>query len=248
MNSYQINLAIFLIFFSIISLISLSFLDKKKWLVLRKLDPLKRFLNLIGFSIEQGKRLHISLGRAKIEQISGASSIISLHALKKLSSLSNMTDKPPIVTSGSGDLSILTQDILKNSYKLNNALEKYDKNLVYMPGFTRYSYVAGLMTDFSEDLANQTVIGHIGPEIGLIFDTSQKRNIYSFAATDSLPGQSVSFAMADEVVFGEDIFAIPANLEESTINNASLQTQDFLRILAIVILIFSSLLKLVGIL
>jgi hypothetical protein len=61
-------------------------------------------------------------------------------------------------------------------------------------------------------------------------------------------GQAVSYAMADEIVFGEDIFAIPANLENSTSQNASLQTQDFLRILAIIIIIFTSLLKLVGIL
>ena len=54
-------------------------------------------------------------------------------------------------------------------------------------------------------------------------------------------GQAVSYAMADEIVFGEDIFAIPANLENSTSQNASLQTQDFLRILAIIIIIFTSL-------
>ncbi len=248
MNSYQSNLAIFLLFFSVISLISLSFLDKKKWLALRPLKPVKDFLRNIGFSIEQGKRIHISLGRSKVENVSGAASIISLSTLRRLSAISNLIDNPPIITSGSGDLAILSQDIIKNSYRMNGVLEKYEMNKVFMTGLTRYSYVAGILPNFPQDIANQTIIGHIGPEIGLLLDLNNKRNVISFAGTDSLMGQPVSYAMADKVVFGEDIFAIQANLENSTIQNASLQTQDFLRILAIIIIIFTSLLKLVGIL
>ena len=248
MNSYQSNLAIFLLFFSIISLISLSFLDKKKWLALRPLKPVKDFLRIIGFSIEQGKRIHISLGRSKVEQISGAASIISLSTLRRLSALSNLIDNPPIITSGSGDLAILSHDIIKNSYNLSGVLEKYEMNNFFMTGPTRFSYIAGILPNFPQDIANQSIIGHIGPEIGLLLDLNNKRNVSTFAGTDSLMGQAVSYAMADEVVYGEDIYAIPANLENSTSLNASLQTQDFLRILAIIILIFSSLLKLVGIL
>ena len=131
---------------------------------------------------------------------------------------------------------------------MNGVLEKYEMNKVFMTGLTRYSYVAGILPNFPQDIANQTIIGHIGPEIGLLLDLNNKRNVISFAGTDSLMGQPVSYAMADKVVFGEDIFAIQANLENSTIQNASLQTQDFLRILAIIIIIFTSLLKLVGIL
>jgi hypothetical protein len=121
-------------------------------------------------------------------------------------------------------------------------------NNVFMTGPTRYSYIAGILPNFPQDIANQSVIGHIGPEIGLLLDLNNKRNVTAFVGTDSLMGQAVSYAMADEVVFGEDIYAIPANLENSSSLNASLQTQDFLRILAIIILIFTSLLKLVGIL
>jgi len=248
MNSYQTNLAIFLLFFSIISLISLTFLEKKKWLSLRTLNPIKKYLRTIGFSIEQGKRIHITLGRSKVEQISGAASIISLTTLRRLSAISNLIDNPPIITSGTGDLSILSQDIIKNLYKLNGIVEKYEGNNVFMTGPTRFSYIAGILPNFPRDITNQSVIGHLGPEIGLLLDLNNKRNFTSFSATDSLLGQSVSFAISDEVVFGEDIFAIPANLENSSSQNASLQTQDFLRILTIIIIIFSCLLKLVGIL
>ncbi|MHB8134074.1 MAG: DUF6754 domain-containing protein [Anaerolineaceae bacterium] len=248
MNEYQSNLAIFLILFSVISLISLAVLDKKKWLKIRDLPSVKNFYKIIGFSIEQGKRIHISIGNSKIEHLSGAASLISLLTLKKLSELGNLSDKPPIITSGNGDLSILSQDIIKNSYKSNNSFEKFDKNRVYMTGPTRFSYISGTLSANSDDIGTQTIIGHIGPEIGILLDDANKKHIATMAATDSLPGQSVSYVMADEVVFGEDIFAIPANIQENSINNASLQTQDFLRIIAIIILIFSCVLKLVGIL
>ncbi|PKN86241.1 MAG: hypothetical protein CVU46_08340 [Chloroflexi bacterium HGW-Chloroflexi-8] len=248
MNEYQSNLAIFLILFSVISLISLAVLDKKKWLKIRDLPSVKNFYKIIGFSIEQGKRIHISIGNSKIEHLSGAASLISLLTLKKLSELGNLSDKPPIITSGNGDLSILSQDIIKNSYKTNNSFEKFDKNRVYMTGPTRFSYISGTLSANSDDIDTQTIIGHIGPEIGILLDDANRKHIASMAATDSLSGQSVSYVMADEVVFGEDIFAIPANIQENSINNASLQTQDFLRIIAIIILIFSCVLKLVGIL
>ena len=145
-------------------------------------------------------------------------------------------------------LSILSQDIIKNSYKSNSSFEKFDKNRVYMSGLTRFSYISGTLSANTDDIGTQTIIGHVGSEIGILLDDANKKHIASMAATDSLPGQAVSYVMADEVVFGEDIFAIPANIQENSFNNASLQTQDFLRIIAIIILIFSCVLKLVGIL
>ena len=96
-----------------------------------------------------------------------------------------MIDNPPIITSGSGDLAILSQDIIKNSYKLNGVLEKYEMNNVFMTGLTRYSYVAGILPNFPQDIANQSIIGHIGPEIGLLLDLNNKRNVTAFAGTDS---------------------------------------------------------------
>ena len=90
MNEYQSNLAIFLILFSIISLISLAILDKKKWLKIRDLASVRNFYKIIGFSIEQGKRIHISIGNSKIEHLSGAASLISLFTLKKFSELGNL--------------------------------------------------------------------------------------------------------------------------------------------------------------
>jgi hypothetical protein len=248
MNDYPSYLAIFLIIFSIISLILLTLFAKKKWLKIRPLLPIKNFYKIIDFSIEQGKRVHFSLGRSKIEHFSGAASLISLSTLKKFADLGNLNDKAPVITSGSGDLSILSQDAIKNAYKLNNSIEKFDKNSVYMSGLTKYSYIAGAMAVNSEDMATQTIIGHVGAEIGLLLDDADKKHIASFAASDSLLGQAASYAMADEVVFGEDIFAIPANIEENRGKNAALHTQDLLRIITITLLIIGCLLKFIGLL
>ncbi len=247
MDNFQFNLAFFIIIFSIIALVLFSVLDRKKFLRIRPLKALLEFKKVFGFSIEQGKRMHISLGWSKIEEAQGAASLIALDSMTTYSQQSLLGDKPPIITSGSGDLTLLSQDIIKKSYRMNNAIDKYSVNRAFLTGISPYSYVAGGMPILTKDIATQSVIGHYGPEAGLLVESALRGNIYSLAATDSLTGQATMFALADEVLIGEELYAIPSLIDENSTNNASLHTQDLLRYLAIFALILSALLKLVGI-
>lgn len=247
MDNFQINLAILLILATFLSMIFFLIVDKKKFLFIRKINALNNFKRVFGFSIEQGKRMHISLGRSKIEQIPGAASLTALNSMKVFAQQSLLGDKPPIISSGSGDLSILSQDIIKQSYRLNNALDKFNINRAYLTGITPYSYIAGALPILDQDVATQSLVGHLGAEVGILLDSGQRKNIYSFSSSDALSGQATMFAFSEEVLIGEELFAIPEQLEPNSVNRASLHTQDVLRLIAISALILSTLLKLVGI-
>lgn len=248
MDNLELSVAIFFLVVAVLAIILFSIFDKKKFLTIRSLSALDNFKKVFGFSIEQGKRMHISLGTARIDELAGSASLISLNAMNTYAQQSLLGDKPPIITSGSGDLSILSQDIIKKSYRHNNAIEKYTINRAYLSGISPFSYVAGAMPILDKEIATQAVIGHLGPEVGLLLDKGNREGIYSLGATESLTGQATMYAMADEVLIGEEMYAIPAHIEKKAVNNATLFTQDFLRIITIIALLLSALLKLVGIL
>lgn len=247
MDNFQFNLAFFIIIFLILALIIFFLFDCKKFLRIRPLQALVQFKKVFGFSIEQGKRMHISLGWSKIEGATGAASLVALDSMATYAQQSLLGDRPPIITNGSGDLTLLSQDIIKKYYRENNAIERYNDSRVFLSGISPYSYVAGSMPILNQDVATQSIIGHYGPEAGLLVEAGLRKDVFTLAATDSLAGQATMFALADEVLIGEELFAISPIIDEKAVNNASLHTQDLLRYLAIFGLILSALLKLVGI-
>jgi hypothetical protein len=249
MNDYQNNLAIFIILILSITLVILTLIRKFDRYEIRKIPSLENLRKYIGLSIEQGKKVHFSLGKSKITQVSGQSSLISLASLENVYHLSSMSDRPPMVTSGSGDLSILSKDIIQSSYRKINALDQYEPDYGYLTGPTNFSYLAGAMPEsLNDDTSALILIGNFGSEIVLLTDAARRKNAMCFGATDSLLGQAAIYASTDDSVIGEDLFAIPENLSKKPVDKASLHVQDLLRWATIATLIFGSMLKLFGVL
>ena len=68
MNNFQNNLAIFIILFSSIALIILIIFREKNIFHIKNNPAVRSLRKYIGLSIEQGKRIHISLGNSKVIQ------------------------------------------------------------------------------------------------------------------------------------------------------------------------------------
>ncbi len=213
---------------------------------------LKSFLNLrknIGLTIEEGKRLHISLGNMPLNTIRSAASFIALTSLENILKQSSLSDKPPIASSGAGDLSILSNDIFISTYRDLNALDRFDPKQSYLTGPTNLSYISGLYPIVHQnDSSVHLLIGNYGPEIGLITDACRRTGAVSIAGTTSLQGQAVILACADEAAIGEEYFALPHSLSKLPAYQASLHLQDVLRWGVIVVMLFGFLLKLLGLL
>lgn len=242
------NLAVILIIASALGLVVLSFLDHKKFINLRKLAAFSNLRKAIGLAIEQGKRLHISLGNSDLQSRGAAASFIGLSALEDIAHQSSLSDKPPYVTSGNGDLSILSQDIMYYSLKRMNAIDYSFYDRVYLTGPTPYAYIAGTMpVILGEKSSTNLLTGNFGSEIALLTDSANRRDSFSFAASQELQGQATIFACADEGLIGEELFAIPAHLSEKPVNKASLIVQDALRWIFIITIIIGAFLKLLRI-
>jgi Domain of unknown function (DUF6754) len=215
---------------------------------LRSIQAFNNLRQAIGLAVEDGSRLHISLGKASLNTAQVASALAGLSLLQRIAQLSSISDRPPVATSGDGGLTILSQDTLRATYRSANALDLYDPGRGQMSGPTPMAYIAGaLPTLQDENVSANILIGNFGPEVALLADTSEQKNAACLAGSDSLTAQAVLYATARDPLLGEEVFASGAYLQSGRSHPASLRVQDVLRWLVILALLGGIILKLVGV-
>ena len=211
--------------------------------VFREIPAFKHLQQSIGLTVEEGKRLHVSLGSASILNPDNASAFVGLSSLERLAQFSMVSDRPPVVTSGAGVLALLSQDTLRYVYRYGNVLEEYNSLQARLAGTTPFAYALGSWPAMkTENVLSNVFIGNFGPEIGLLNEAVEKGG-FSLAASDSLSAQAVLFATADEPLIGEELFAVPAYIRSDPFHSASLRTQDVLRWLVIAGLLLGAVIK-----
>ncbi len=214
---------------------------------LRPLPAFDRLRRAIGLAVENGTRIHITLGKAGMTQSISASGLAGLSTLERIARVSSISDRPPLATSGEGTLAILSQDTLRAAYRQINQLELYNADRGRLSGATSFSYAAGLLpVADSENVSTHIAVGNFGAEIALLMEAADMESAFSLAATDSLSAQAALFPSAQETLIGEELFATPAYLNAGAVYTASLQVQDILRWGVVLVLIAGAILTLVG--
>src|SRR5687768_11399181 len=113
---------------------------------LRPIDAYERLNRSVGLAVENGTRLHISLGRGNLFTARGGSALAGLAMLRRLSERTSVSDRPPIVSSGDAALTILSQDTLQSGYRAAGAEDQYRFSTGRLTGLTPFSYAAGAMS------------------------------------------------------------------------------------------------------
>lgn len=229
-------------------LLGFTFLRRKSTPTFREIPAFTRLKRAIGSSVEDGTRLHVTLGRGGLQTPRGAPALAGLAMLRHVAEQTSVSDKPPIVTSGAADLAILSRDTLQAGYKAAGAQDIYNSTTGRLTGLTPFSYAAGVIPSMrDENVSANVLIGHFGPEVALITDTAERTNCSAVASTDEPTAQAVLYASTDDPLIGEELFAAGAYSNAGPAHGASLQVQDILRWAIILILLGGSALKLVGI-
>jgi hypothetical protein len=213
---------------------------------LRVIPAFLRLRQSTGLTVEDGKRIHVSLGNMDILSPTAASALVGLSTLERIAQLGMISDRPPIATSGDGSLAILSQDSLRYAYRNGNAIERYDASLAQLSGVTPFSFAAGtLPVIHKDDVLTNIFVGNFGPEVALLNDAAERKASYSLAASNSLPAQAVMYPTAVDTLIGEELFAIPAYLNAGPFQRASLQIQDILRWILIAVLVGGGFIKII---
>ena len=214
---------------------------------LRLIEAYERLNRAVGLAVENGTRLHISLGRGNFFTSRAGSALAGLAMLRRLSERTSVSDRPPVVTSGDASLSILSQDTLQAGYRAAGAQDQYRFTTGRLTGLTPFSYAAGALPAIhDENVSANIVIGDLGAESALLAEAADRENTSLIAASDALSAQSVFFATAQDPLVGEELFAAGAYVGAGASHEASLHVHDILRWIVILAIILGSLLKFLG--
>jgi hypothetical protein len=221
---------------------------KTPWRGLRSIPAFGKLRQAIFLAVEDGSRLHVSLGAASLNSQQNASGLVGLSMLERIAQFSSISDRPPIATSGDGTFAILSQDTLRGAYRASNALDLYNADRGRLAGPTPLSYTAGtLPVIWDENVSTNILIGNFGPEVALLADAANKERSYLLAASDALPAQAVLYATASEPLIGEELFAGGTYLQTNPSHPASLHAQDVMRWLLVLSMLAGAVLKLLGV-
>ena len=215
---------------------------------LRQIAAFTRLARAVGLSIEDGKRLHISLGHGGLFDGRGGSALAGLALLRNIAERTSVSDMPSVATAGDPTLGLLTQDTLQAGYHAAGVEDAYVHTMGRVTGLTPFSYVAGTMSiPQNENVSTNILLGHFGPEAGLLAESSERANTALIGATEDLAGQSVLFISAQDPLVGEELFAAGAYLNADPAHAASLTVQDLFRWLIILGLLAGSAAKFMGV-
>lgn len=220
-----------------------------KRIALRPVDAFNDLPQRAGESVENGTRIHISLGSGTVGTATTIGALAGIAVLDVVADAATISDKPPVVTTGDGASATLAQNALRRAYNHQNAIERYDHLSGRMAGPTPMSYAAGVMLTLKdENVSTSLLIGTFGNEVGLMADAGRGENAHQIIATDNVQGQAAAYVTANEPLIGEDMYASGAYLlNGKPFHKASLIAQDVVRLLVIAALIFGGLLALFGI-
>jgi hypothetical protein len=175
--------------------------------------------------------------------------MVGLIILQRIARAASISDRPPVATSGDAGLAILSRDTLQRVYQQVGSPEQYDPTSGQLSGLTPFAYAAGTISIFSDEQVSASVLsGHFGSEVALMLDASERRGGLSLAGSDSLAGQAVIYAAADEPLVGEELYAAGAYLQAGPAHLASVRAQDIMRWLLVGAILLGALLKLAQIL
>src|SRR4026209_5825 len=240
-------LALSLLALAAVLFVALTIWRRRSPGALRLIEAYERLNRSVGLAVENGTRLHISLGRGNLFTARSGSALAGLAMLRRLSERTSVSDRPPIVTSGDAPLTILSQDTLQSGYRAAGAEDQYRFNTGRLTGRSPFSYAAGtipIMHD--ENVSTNVFIGDFGSEAGLLTEESDRVNSNVIAASDNLSAQAIFYASSQDPLIGEELFAAGAYVGAGGSHQASLNVQDILRWLIILAMLIGAGLTILG--
>ena len=234
--------------FSAFLLFVITLWKRKSPAKIREIGALTHLYRVLGLSVEDGTRLHISLGSGSLFNARGGSALAGLAMLRHIAERTSVGDRPSIASAGDSTLGLLAQDTLQAGYQAAGVEDLYIHTTGRVTGLSPFGYAAGAMNiSKNENVSANIMIGRFGPEVALLTDASDRENVGIIGASDDLVGQSVLFANTQDILIGEELFAAGAYLGAGASHVASLTVQDILRWLVIFALLGGAFARFAGI-
>jgi hypothetical protein len=208
--------------------------------ILRNLPAYRLMPSLIDESIEAERPVHFSFGSTAPGGVTTPLLLATTEAFTLLARKAAVGARTPLVTMSETATLPISYDILRRAYHWRRLSEQFRITAVqwYPEGARSLAFAAPLIAMMGDEHVSANILmGGFGPEIGLILEAAERRGQRALAASDQLEGQAVAFAMSDEPLIAEELFAGGAYLGGSAIQLSSVVVLDLLRVLLIAALL-----------
>src|SRR5262245_3443096 len=106
-----------MILFTAVLMLIFVLIQRRFPLSIRSITAFSRIRRAVSLVVEDGTRLHVSLGHGNLQTQFGAAAFVGLSLLRRLGELTSLSDRPPIATSGDSVLNIVSQDTLRSAHE-----------------------------------------------------------------------------------------------------------------------------------
>jgi hypothetical protein len=213
-------------------------------LALRPIAAFEAVRGLMGRVAEQGKRVHLSLGRSGVGDEQTPTVASSLNVLRAMADEGATFDQAPTVTVADPIALLVAQDVVYRAHQRQGMAASYAETDVQFIAPDPVAYAIGAQERVNEEGTGANVmVGHLADEYLLLGEAGAQRQIVQVAGSDALAAQPFALATSDHVLLGEELYAAGAYLTRQPAQVASLYVQDILRGLAVVAIVIGVLVK-----
>ena len=171
----------------------------------RPISSFERLPVWVGQAVESNRPMHLSFGGAGIGENSTIASLSGAEFFYHISLSARSADVMPMISTSSTATIPLGQDTLRRARQSGHQAAPVHW---YPQGQRSIAYAAAVTELLADEKpAAHVLVGSFGPELALMLDSAHYRRQGTFAVSDQLEGQAVAYAMADEVLIGEELFA-----------------------------------------
>ncbi|MDA0243273.1 MAG: hypothetical protein OT477_07640 [Chloroflexi bacterium] len=202
-----------------------------------------------GEAIENGRQVHVGLGRGSLHQGHLPASTAAQEALDALAKRSSIGGIPPQVTLGDATLLPIAQESIQSAYVQANRLAQYpiDSAQFVAPSNAPYAYAVGSGDLIRHgEIGSSAVLGHIGVEMAFMAEAGARANVVQVLGSDDPLGMAIATAYTPHVLLGETMLATGAALHKRPFQIASLLVQNLWRTALILAILVFAILRLLG--
>jgi len=220
------------------------YVRRRKSYTLRPIPAFQALHGLLGRNVEQGKRVHVSLGRAGVGGEQTAVVSAALDVLHDLADQGACVGVSPVVTVADPVLMLVAQDAIYRACQRRDRVGSYVETDVQMIAPAPSAYAVGALDVINDQGTGANVtVGHLGDEYLLLGEPGAQRGITQVVGSDVLDTQAFLGATSDRVLLGEEMFAAGAYLGGRPAHIASLYLQDTIRVLVAIAIVIGILIK-----
>ncbi len=202
--------------------------------------PLSRLQQALKHAAEAGTAVHVSPGLGSLGEPGRgtAETLAGLVTLEGIAREANAVGVRVIATTASPIVLPLAQATLEQACLAAGYPEDYRPTdvrfLAAGSGPGRAAYAAGV-TDIlhHEDVSASVMVGQFADEYLLVGEVGAKRGLTQLAGSNEPAVLAFMAASADDTLIGEEMYALGAYLLDDPVHIASLQVQDWARLLIV---------------